>query len=141
MVIQKIVSRTFVLMMFLLLVISGCEKMPTMWDTPGPVFFVDYADPIPIGVIVSLTGKDAEPYGQPMLRGLELALDEINSEWDQLALRLRFIVEDDESTEAGAIAAVQKLVDRDVPVIVGIAISDYLEDAFPIAQAAGVVAF
>ena len=63
------------------------------------------------------------------------------SEVGPRALRLRFIVEDDESTEAGAIAAVQKLVDRDVPVIVGIAISDYLEDAFPIAQAAGVIAF
>ena len=141
MIIQKIISCTFVLMMVLLLVcISGCEKMPTIRDTPNTES-VYFGDPIPIGVIVSLTGKDAEPYGLPMRRGFELALDEINRDKGSRALRLRFIIVDDKSTEAGAIAAVQKLVDSGVSVIVGIAISDYLEDAFPIAQAAGVVAF
>ena len=34
---------------------------------------------IPIGVVVSLTGKDAEPYGLPMQRGFEMARDEINA--------------------------------------------------------------
>ena len=141
MIIQKIISCTFVLMMVLLLVcISGCEKMPTIRDTPNTES-VYFGDPIPIGVIVSLTGKDAEPYGLPMRRGFELAFEEINRDKGPRALRLRFIIVDDKSTEAGAIAAVQKLVDSGVSVIVGIAISDYLEDAFPIAQAAGVVAF
>jgi len=32
---------------------------------------------IPIGLVVSLTEKDAEPYGLPMQRGFELAREEI----------------------------------------------------------------
>ena len=95
---------------------------------------------IPIGVVVSMTGKDAEPYGLPMQRGFEMARDEINTA--QLTdARLTFISKDDQSTEEGAIEAVQQLVDQGVPALVGIAISDYLEDAFPIAQENGVVAF
>lgn len=93
---------------------------------------------IPIGVVVSLTGKDAEPYGLPMIRGFELAQEEINMLRDT---NLTFITADDQSTEEGAIAAVQQLVDQGVSAIVGIAVSDYLEDAFPIAQDNGVVAF
>ncbi len=93
---------------------------------------------IPIGLVVSLTGEDAEPYGLPMKRGFELAQKEINMLSDA---NIMFVPADDQSSEAGAIAAVQGLVDQGVPAIVGIAISDYLEDAFPIAQEAGVVAF
>ena len=94
---------------------------------------------IPIGMVVSLTGKDAELYGLPMKRGFELAQEEINALG--IGPSLMFVPADDHSSEAGAIAAVQQLVDGGVPAIVGIAISDYLEDAFPIAQESGVVAF
>ena len=93
---------------------------------------------IPIGMVVSLTGKDAELYGLPMKRGFELAQAEINM---LSPMPFMFVPADDQSSEAGAIEAVQQLVDGGVPAIVGIAISDYLEDAFPIAQEAGVVAF
>ena len=96
------------------------------------------APTIPIGMVVSLTGDDAEPYGLPMQRGFELAREEINALG---AANLTFVPADDQSSEAGAIAAVQQLVDQGLPAIVGIAISDYLEDAFPIAQDNGVVAF
>ena len=92
-----------------------------------------------IGLVVSLTGKDAEPYGLPMKRGFELAQEEINALG--IGPGLTFVPADDQSSEAGAIAAVQQLVDQGVPAIVGIAVSDYLEDAFPIAQDSGVVAF
>ena len=54
---------------------------------------------------------------------------------------LTFVTADDKSTVEGAKAAVQQLVDQDVPAMVGIAISTYLKDAFPIAQENGVVAF
>ena len=93
---------------------------------------------IPIGMVVSLTGDDAEPYGLPMKRGFELAQEEINM---LSPANITFVPADDQSSEAGAIAAVQQLVDQGLPAIVGIAISDYLEDAFPIAQENGVVAF
>ncbi len=112
--------------------ISSCSRISELMPDP--------ADPndITIGVIVSLTGKDAAPYGLPMKRGFMLARDEINAMTD---LNISFIIEDDKSNEDGAIAAVEELVNRNVPAIVGIAVSDYLEDAFPIAQENEIVAF
>ena len=112
--------------------LSSCGRLSELMPDPS-----DPTD-LTIGVIVSLTGKDAAPYGLPMKRGFMLARDEINA---MTNLNIRFILEDDKSSEDGAIAAVEKLVDRNVPAIVGIAISDYLEDAFPIAQESGTVAF
>ena len=108
------------------------------FEAVAPQMATDTAPTIPIGMVVSLTGKDAEPYGLPMKRGFELAQEEINALG---VANLMFVTADDQSSEAGAIAAVQQLVDQGVPAIVGIAISDYLEDAFPIAQDSGVVAF
>ncbi len=135
--IRKIVTFTFIVATVALAVgLSSCDRMAPMVPdtemTPTP----DVG--IPIGVVVSMTGKDAEPYGLPMQRGFELAREEINMLSDA---NLTFITADDQSSEEGAIAAVQQLVDQGVPVILGIAISDYLEDAFPIAQENGVVAF
>ena len=135
---KKIAIFTSVLAIIALAVgFSGCERIaPMIPDGEMPEMMED----ITIGVVVSLTGKDAQPYGLPMKRGFIMARDEINNAM-QGSGSIKFILEDDKSSEEGAIAAVQRLVDRDVPAIVGIAISDYLEDAFPIAQDAGVVAF
>lgn len=133
---MKMRNITFYLSMLLIVGLitglSSCSRLSELMPDP--------ADPndITIGVIVSLTGRDAAPYGLPMKRGFMLARDEINAMTD---LNIRFILEDDKSTEDGAIAAVQNLVDRNVPAIVGIAVSDFLEDAFPIAQENGIVAF
>lgn len=118
----------------------GCDRVVSVLsDGKPPQMMAEMtSQEIPIGVVVSLTGKDAEPYGLPMIRGFELAQEEINMLRDT---NLTFITADDQSTEEGAIAAVQQLVDQGVSAIVGIAVSDYLEDAFPIAQDNGVVAF
>lgn len=113
----------------------GCEKVTKVVDD---AVIKPYT--VNVGVIVSQTGKDADAYGLPMQRGFELALEEINNDMPG-GLSITFSSKDDLSSEEGAIAAVQELVDEGVPAIVGIAISDYLEDAFPIAQEAGVVAF
>ena len=109
-----------------------------LFEAVAPQMATDTATTIPIGMVVSLTGKHAELYGHPMQRGFELAREEINM---LSPTPLMFVTEDDQSSEAGAITAVQQLVDQGVPAIVGIAISDFLEDAFPIAQDSGVVAF
>lgn len=93
---------------------------------------------ISIGVVVALTGRHAEPYGFPMLRGFELAQEEINNLG---GVNLSFITVDDQSTPDGAKAAVQSLVDQGVPAIVGLAISTHLKEAAPIAQANKVIAF
>ena len=131
--IRTITIYTFVLGIFVLTIgLSGCEKAMEMMpdgDTAG--------EEITIGVAVALTGDNAEPYGLPMKRGLELAQEELN----MAGANIKFISEDAKSTIEGAKAAVQQLVDQGVPAIVGIGISTHLKQAFPIAQEAGVVAF
>ena len=136
---RKIIAFTFALAVVALVVgLSGCEKVAPMMPDAKTTMPEMMDGEIPIGMVVSLTGKDAELYGLPMQRGFELAREEINALGHG---NLMFVTADDQSSEEGAIAAVQQLVDQGVPAIVGIAISDYLEDAFPIAQENGVVAF
>ena len=136
--IKGIIAFAFVLTIVALVVgLSGCERITSMVpDAEVPPMM---GEEVPIGLVISLTGKDAQPYGLPMQRGFELAREEINALG--ISPSLMFVPADDQSSEAGAIAAVQQLVDQGVPAIVGIAISDYLEDAFPIAQENEVVAF
>ena len=119
--------------------LSGCERVASVVSDDKIATPEMMDGEIPIGIVVSLTGKDAEPYGLPMKRGFELAQEEINALG--IGPSITFVPADDQSSEDGAIAAVQQLVDQGVPALVGIAISDYLEDAFPIAQDSGVVAF
>ena len=95
---------------------------------------------LPIGVHVPLTGAWAQPYGLPMQRGFELALEEINTA-NPLDASLSFVTVDDGSSVDGATRAVQDLVSQGVPAIVGLGISTHFIEAAPIAQANGVVAF
>ena len=135
--IKGIIAFAFVLTIVALVVgLSGCERIASM--VPDAEMAPMMGEEVPIGLVISLTGKDVQPYGLPMQRGFELAREEINALGGP---SLMFVPADDQSSEAGAIAAVQQLVDQGVPAIVGIAISDYLEDAFPIAQENEVVAF
>ena len=136
--VRRIVTFAFVFAIVALVVgLSGCEKVAKIVpDAETPPMTTDGM--IPIGVAVALTGDNAEPYGLPMQRGLELAREEINA----LGLgSLMFVTVDAQSTVEGGVAAVQHLVDQGVPAIVGIGISTHLEQAFPIAQENGVVAF
>ena len=135
--VRRIITFAFVFAIVgLAMGLSGCERiakivpdaeMPPMMDGE-----------IPIGVAVALTGEYAEPYGIPMQRGLELAREEINMLGGP---SLTFVSVDAQSTVEGGVAAVQQLVAQGVPVIIGIGISTHLEQAFPIAQEKGVVAF
>lgn len=135
--IRRIITFAFVLGVVGLAVgLSGCDRIASMVSDdqmPPPI-----DEGITIGVAVAQTGKFAEPYGIPMKRGLELAREEINMLGD---VNLKFEFADPQSTLEGAKAAVQALVDKGVPAIVGIGVSTHLEQAFPIAQENGVVAF
>ncbi len=138
--IKKITIFTSVLAIIALAVgFSGCERIaPMMPDGEMPQMT---AQEITIGVAVAETGEHAEPYGLPMKRGLDLAKEEINMLG---GASIKFVPVDAKSTVEGGKAAVQQLVDlvdQDVSAIIGIGISRHLKQAFPIAQAAGVVAF
>lgn len=141
---RRIITFTLVLAAMTALVIglSSCQRMPAMMpDAEMPPMEEEMptmAEGITIGVAVALTGGNAEPYGIPMQRGLELAQEEINALGGP---SINFNTVDTLSTVEGAKTAVQSLVDQGVPAIVGIGISTHLEQAFPIANDAGVIAF
>ncbi|RKU08814.1 hypothetical protein C6503_22125 [Candidatus Poribacteria bacterium] len=139
MILRKIATFAFIFAIVGLVIgLSGCERIPpppVMDDTEMPPTM---AEGITIGVALALTGEYAEPYGIPMQEGLELAREELNMLDD---VNITFITEDAKSTAEGAKEAVQALVNAEVPAIVGIGISTHLKEAFPVAQAAGVVAF
>ena len=133
MTIRKISVLMFIFATLTLVIcLAGCEKMLDMMPEDEMT-----SNEITIGVAVAETGDNAEPYGLPMLRGLELAKEQLN----MAGANIVFVREDNMSTLEGSKAAVQSLVDQGVPAIIGVGISTQLKEAFPIAQAAGVIAF
>ena len=137
--VRRIIALTFTLAIVALVVgLSGCERIQTLVLDDTTTMPETMDEGITIGVAVALTGDLAEPYGLPMKRGLELAQEEINM---LEGPSITFVSADPMSTVEGGVAAVQQLVDQGVPVIIGIGVSTHLEQAFPIAQEAGIVAF
>ena len=137
--VKGIIASAFVFTIIALAIgFSSCNRMaPMVHDTETEMPSMMDAE-ISIGVAVALTGEFAEPYGIPMQRGLELAREEINMLTDA---NITFVTVDPQSTVEGGVAAVQQLVDQGVPAIIGIGLSTHLEQAFPIAQENGVIAY
>ena len=129
------------LVMGFILGVCACDVLINVFNTPDDEIDILY-EPIPmdIGLVVPLTGEYAAPYGFSMQRGFELAREEINNS-PLSPIRINFIAEDDTSTADGMVSAFQRLVNANVPAIVGIVISTHAEQAFPIAQDNQVVAF
>ena len=105
---------------------SGCERTIQL-TTPE-------LESRTIGVVLPLTGRYAESFGDPMAEGLELARKEINT--PPLGdVSLEFIIEDNRSTVEGTVEAFNKLIQQDdVSVILGPATSSALQAALPLAQ-------
>ena len=118
---------------------SACDQIQQLL-LPAPPQMEGLRGEIPIGMVYPVTGRLAT-CALPIQRGFELALEEVNS--SQLGdVRLKFIVEDDQSTIEGAAEAYNKLIqEADVPLIFGPTTSGQAEAAFPIAQQNEVVAF
>ena len=119
---------------------SACDQIEQLL-VPAPSEMEDLSEEISIGVVLSITGRLDFSFGGPMGQGFELALEEINNAQPGGA-RIKFIIEDDQSTVEGAVGAYNKLIHQDgVPVILGPATSSQTKVAFLIAQENGVVAF
>ena len=119
---------------------SACDRVsqvvqPTTSQTQKP------SAEITIGVALPLSGRLTESFGIPISQGFELARNEINAAQPH-GVKLKFIIEDDQSTVEGAVAAFNKLIQQEgVSVILGPATSSQTEMAvFPIAQENQVVA-
>ena len=142
--INRFTRITFVLSLIALIAgLYGCDDvLQVLFPSDDPVPPVpDDPTEILIGVVLGQTGRYAV-YGGPMLEGFALARDHINESGQLGDAKLTFIVEDDQSSVEGTVAAVDKLIDQDgVSFITGFAISNQLEPVLPKVQESGVLLF
>ena len=84
----------------------------------APVGFVHaQTQPIKIGQIIPITGEAAES-GKYHKQGAEIAIDKINASGGVKGRKLTVVLEDDQTTNPGGVAALQKLLeDKEIPVI------------------------
>ena len=137
--IRRFTTFAFVLAIVTLIAgLSACDQIgqlliPATPQTEG------LSGEIPIGVVLPITGRLAA-IGLRMGEGFELAREEINRSRPS-NVRIKFIIEDDETAVEGAVGAFNKLIHQDgVPAILGPASSSAARETFPIAQQNGVVA-
>ncbi len=128
--------------MLLITGLCACDELVTILsDDEMPA---QLPDEIRIGIVLPFSGKYVtgpdDPLVQLYLNGFLMARDEINAR--QLSPpRLQFIIEDDQSTVEGALAAYNKLIHEDrVAAILGPSSSTQVEMAFPVAEANQLVA-
>jgi branched-chain amino acid transport system substrate-binding protein len=77
------------------------------------------AKPIKIGQIIPMTGEAAES-GKYHKQGAEIAIDKINAAGGINGRKLTVVLEDDQTTNPGGVAALQKLLeDKEIPAILG----------------------
>ncbi|MBU4285136.1 ABC transporter substrate-binding protein [Patescibacteria group bacterium] len=96
---------------------------------------------IKIGIVADLSGK-LSVYGNYLKNGLNLALEEINSNGGIKGRKLEIIYEDGKSETNEAVTATTKLINVDkVSVIIGFASSNAVLGAAPIAEKAKVILF
>ncbi len=137
--IKRFTTFVFVLAIAVLIVgLSACDQIGQLLIPTTPQM-EELSGEIPIGVVLPMTGRLAA-IGLWLSQGYELALKEINN--SQLSdVKIKLIVEDDQSTVEGAAAGFNKLIHQDsVPAILGPTTSTQGQAAFPIAQQNKVVA-
>jgi branched-chain amino acid transport system substrate-binding protein len=77
------------------------------------------ADPLKIGVVSAQSGPGAES-GRFQVQGAKLAADEINKAGGVLGRQIELVIEDDQTTNPGAVLAFSKLAgDKDIPAFIG----------------------
>ena len=90
---------------------------------------------VEVGVVQSLSGE-ASVYGQSVLEGIELAVNEINAADDGVEMSIT-IVDDGSGVEAG-VAGFETLAARGVTAIIGPTLSNVALESMPVAQEASV---
>src|ERR1700694_1880507 len=77
------------------------------------------AEPLKIGVVAPMTGPVAES-GKYQTQGAKLAVEEINKAGGVLGRQIELVIEDDQSTNPGAVLAFSKLAgDAAIPAFLG----------------------
>ena len=118
---------------------SACDRVSQIVQPTTPQM-TKPSEEIAVGVVLPLTGRLTDSFGTPTSQGLELALSEINAAQPS-GTKLKFIIEDDQSTVEGAVEAFNKLIHQEgVSIILGPATSSQTKLVFPVAQENQVVA-
>ncbi len=77
------------------------------------------ADSLKIGLVAPLTGPGAES-GRFQIQGAKLAVEEVNKAGGVLGRQIELLIEDDQTTNPGAVLAFSKLAgDKDIPAFIG----------------------
>jgi branched-chain amino acid transport system substrate-binding protein len=84
----------------------------TSWAAPVS------GEPVRVGVITSQTGRFAT-FGKMQVAGYKVALDEINGKGGVKKRPLELLMEDDASAVPGALSAAERLLSKNVPLILG----------------------
>src|ERR1700712_1887273 len=69
-------------------------------------------DTIKLGLVAAMSGQSAKS-GEAIVRGLSLAIDEINAKGGVLGKKVELLVRDDESNPAKGVIAARELVQRE----------------------------
>src|SRR6202008_1291672 len=69
-------------------------------------------DPLKLGLVAPMSGQSAKS-GEAIVRGLSIAIDEINGKGGLLGKKVELIVRDDESNPAKGAVAARELVQRE----------------------------
>jgi len=89
---------------------------------------------VKVGAITPLSGK-LSVYGEGFQQAMLLALEEVNAEGGVKGSPMRIVFEDNNSTAAGSVSAIQKLITIDkLPILFGPAASSNYLAVCPIAQ-------
>ena len=68
---------------------------------------------VTLGLLTSLTGPLASEFGQPTVAATQARIDLANATNEVPGVKLKLVVQDDQSSPAGALAATQVLVNQD----------------------------
>ncbi len=113
---------------------QACSRLRYAFGVAAGCLAARAAEPIKVGHIASLTGKDAA-FGVATRKGILLAAEEINAAGGVLGRPIEYLVEDMESKPGEASTAVKRLIARDkVVVVLGANASTDSLEAAPICQ-------
>jgi len=95
-------------------------------------------EPIRIGQVLPVTGEAAEA-GRYHKYGAELAIEQVNKSGGIKGRKIELVQEDDKTTNPGAVAALQRLLeDKDMPAVIGSIRSTQVQAMLPTVKEAGI---
>lgn len=115
---KRIISLMIVLMLVLTMTACGSTSETKSPDINEQAQTVEFDGEIKVGVVTAITGSFPLA-GERTKQGIQLRCDEINEAGGLLGKKVVIVVEDDQSTQTGAVNAVNKIVNEDIVAVIG----------------------